>query len=117
MCASSPPPDLKDADRCHLLYTFAKMYEDLGKPEIAYENYVAGGALRQKLLAYDQKQDQRLFTNIKSTAPKLKEFSVKASHKKKKQKPIFIVGMPRSGTTLVEQIVSSHSQVWGAGEL
>jgi hypothetical protein len=110
-------PNLKDQDICHLHYTIAKMKEDLGDLDAAFENYVAGGALRQKLLAYDQKHDQRLFTNIKSTAPKLKEFSLKVSHKAISQIPIFILGMPRSGTTLVEQIVSSHSQVCGAGEL
>ena len=110
-------PNLKDQDICHLHYTIAKMKEDLGDLDAAFENYVAGGALRQKLLAYDQKHDQRLFTNIKSTAPKLKEFSLRVSHKATSQIPIFILGMPRSGTTLVEQIVSSHSQVCGAGEL
>ena len=110
-------PDLKDADRCHLLYTFAKMNEDLGKPEIAYENYVAGGALRQKLLAYDPEQDQRLFAKIKGNAPSLKDFAFDASGRATAQTPIFILGMPRSGTTLVEQIISSHSEVTGAGEL
>ena len=110
-------PDLKDQDMCYLHYAAAKMKEDLGDLGAAFENYVAGGALRQKLLAYDQKQDQRLFTKIKNTAPKLREFSLKTSHEVISQIPIFILGMPRSGTTLVEQIVSSHSQVCGAGEL
>ena len=110
-------PGLNDQDMCHLHYAVAKMKEDLGDLDATFENYVAGGALRKKLLAYDQKQDQWLFTKIKSTAPKLKEFSLKISHKVIKQVPVFILGMPRSGTTLVEQIVSSHSQVCGAGEL
>ena len=110
-------PDLRDQDMCHLHYAAAKMKEDLGDLDATFENYVAGGALMQKLLAYEQKQDQWLFTKIKSTAPKLKEFSLKKSHKAISQTPVFILGMPRSGTTLVEQIVSSHSQVCGAGEL
>jgi tetratricopeptide (TPR) repeat protein len=110
-------PDLKDQDMCYLHYAAAKMKEDLGDLGAAFENYVAGGALRQKLLAYDQKQDQRLFTKIKNTAPKLREFSLKTSHEVISQTPVFILGMPRSGTTLVEQIISSHSQVCGAGEL
>ena len=51
-------PDLKDADRCHLLYAFAKMNEDLGCFDAAYDNYVVGGALRKKLLAYDLRETE-----------------------------------------------------------
>ncbi|MDA8741129.1 tetratricopeptide repeat protein [Rhodobacteraceae bacterium] len=109
--------DLEDEDRCHLHYTFAKMKEDLGDLDAAYENYVAGGKLRQKLLSYDFKQDELIFDQIKNTAPKLKEFVFSKPMETAVNTPIFILGMPRSGTTLVEQIISSHSQVHGAGEL
>ena len=51
-------PDLKDNDRCYLHYTFAKMNEDLGDFDAAYNHYVAGGKLRQKLLSYNFKQDE-----------------------------------------------------------
>ena len=47
-------PELKDADRCHLNYAFAKMNEDLGNLGIAFENYVAGGEIRRKLMFYDK---------------------------------------------------------------
>ena len=110
-------PDLKDEDRCHLHYTIAKMNEDLGDLDVAYENYVAGGKLRQKLLSYDFKHDELIFDQVKKTAPKLKEFTFNKPVKAATNTPIFILGMPRSGTTLVEQIISSHSQVHGAGEL
>ena len=110
-------PDLADDDRCHLHYTFAKMKEDLGDLATAYDNYVVGGKLRQKLLSYDFKQDELICDQIKATAPRLKEFTFKQSVKAANNTPIFILGMPRSGTTLAEQIISSHSQVHGAGEL
>ena len=109
--------DLKDDDRCHLHYTLAKMNEDLGDIASAYENYVAGGKLRKKLLSYDLKQDEVRFDQIKSTAPGLKELACSEPSKAATNTPIFILGMPRSGTTLVEQIISSHSKVHGAGEL
>ena len=109
--------DLKEDDRCHLHYTFAKMNEDLGDLYTAYNNYVAGGKLRQKLLSYDFKQDKRNFDQIKNTAPKLKKLAVIELIEAAPRTPIFILGMLRSGTTLVEQIISSHSQVHGAGEL
>ena len=110
-------PDLKDDDRCHLHYTYAKMKEDLGELDVAFENYVAGGRLRQKLLSYDLKQDEPIFDQIKNTAPELKELSFSEPIEAAPNTPIFILGMPRSGTTLVEQIVSSHSLVHGSGEL
>ena len=109
--------DLKDDDRCNLHYAFAKMSEDSGKLDVAFENYVAGGKLRQKLLAYDFKQDQLAFHRIKENALKLKDTLLNKPIEAAAHTPIFILGMPRSGTTLVEQIISSHSQVHGAGEL
>jgi hypothetical protein len=58
-----------------------------------------------------------LFDRIKRTAPKFKDVALNAASEPITHTPIFILGMPRSGTTLVEQIVSSHSKVTGAGEL
>jgi tetratricopeptide (TPR) repeat protein len=109
--------DLKDDDRCNLHYVFAKMSEDLGELDVAFESYVAGGKLRQKLLAYDFKQDQLAFHRIKENTLKLKDTLFNKPVEAAAHTPIFILGMPRSGTTLVEQIISSHSQVHGAGEL
>ena len=109
--------DINDSDRCNLLYTNAKMQEDLGDLSAAYASYVAGGGLRQKLLKYEFKQDEHLFDQIKRTAPKFKDVALNATGEPIRHTPIFILGMPRSGTTLVEQIVSSHSEVTGAGEL
>ena len=110
-------PGLEDADRCHLNYAFAKMNEDLGNLRSAFENYVAGGVIRRKLMVYDQKQDELLFKKIKTALPKLKQIDFNSHNEPKNLTPIFILGMPRSGTTLVEQIISAHSEVNGAGEL
>jgi tetratricopeptide (TPR) repeat protein len=109
--------DLKNSDRCHLLYTHAKMQEDLGDLKSAFESYVTGGDLRKKLLKYQFPQDQRLFARIKQSAPKFKDIVLKSTEEAIEHTPIFILGMPRSGTTLVEQIISSHSKVSAAGEL
>jgi tetratricopeptide (TPR) repeat protein len=109
--------DLSDPDRCHLLYTYAKMQEDLGDLRSAFESYVAGGSLRQKLLRYEFTQDEHLFGRIKQTAQHFKDLTLDVTGELIRPIPIFILGMPRSGTTLVEQIISSHSEVTGAGEL
>ena len=78
---------------------------------------VEGNVLRKKLLNYDINQDVELFKQLKSSYPKIEKNSLESEKFPKNLIPIFIVGMPRSGTTLVEQIVSSHSKVTGAGEL
>ena len=109
--------DINDTDRCSLHYTNAKMQEDLGDLNAACASYGAGGALRQKLLRYEFTQDENFFNQIKRTAPKFKDVALNAASQPIRHTPIFILGMPRSGTTLVEQIVSSHTEVTGAGEL
>jgi hypothetical protein len=73
--------------------------------------------LRKKLLNYNINQDIELFRQIKFTYPRIEQNSLAPDKLSKNLMPIFIVGMLRSGTTLVEQIISSHSEVTGAGEL
>ena len=109
--------NLSDHDRSRLLYISAKIQEDLGDYKQAFGCYVAGGDLRKKILSYELKQDKLLFSQIKNSSPKLKKYRLKISRKEISTVPIFILGMPRSGTSLVEQILSSHSQIHGAGEL
>ena len=109
--------EISDDDRCRLHYAAGKMKEDTGELQEAFKHFVAGGALRKKLLSYDFKQDEELFVKIKKTALKFESVSLKLSSEKIKSAPIFILGMPRSGTTLIEQILSCHSKVYAAGEL
>ena len=68
-------------------------------------------------MAYDLRHDRALFAKIREVASSLNEFDFTSPNAKTPHTPIFILGMPRSGTTLVEQIISCHSQVQGAGEL
>tara|TARA_B100000575_G_C23115802_1_gene645020 strand:+ start:70 stop:1875 length:1806 start_codon:yes stop_codon:yes gene_type:complete len=109
--------DLNEHDRSRLLYVSAKIREDLGDYKRAFDCYVAGGNLRKKNLSYELIQDQRLFSQIKTSSFKLKKYRLNIPKKDVSTVPIFILGMPRSGTSLVEQILSSHSQIHGAGEL
>ena len=108
---------LSEKDVIQLSFALGKSEHDLGNKE-SYINYLfQGNAICKKVLAYDISQDEQLFASIKrffdsDTANKQADFESNSS-----TTPIFILGMPRSGTTLVEQIVSSHSSVFGAGEL
>lgn len=108
---------LDDAQTCHLHHAMAKMKEDTGQLKEALDHYKAAGRLRQKSLGYRFETDQMLFTVIRKAAPAIKAAALKAPKRKAKSTPIFILGMPRSGTSLVEQIISSHSDVHGGGEL
>ena len=106
-----------EEQRCHLCFGLAKAFEDLGDVESAFNYYQEGNALRKKLLNYDISQDIELFKELKASYPRIADSSVEFESLSNRPTPVFIVGMPRSGTTLVEQIISSHSQVTGAGEL
>ena len=109
--------NISEEQRCHINFGLAKACEDLGDFEQAFAHYSEGNVLRKKLLNYDINQDVELFRQIKSNYPRIEQNSLEPDKLSKNLMPIFIVGMPRSGTTLVEQIISSHSQVTGAGEL
>ncbi|MAI02757.1 MAG: hypothetical protein CMP40_02880 [Rickettsiales bacterium] len=109
--------EISEEQLCHINFGLAKVYEDLEEFEQAYSHYSEGNALRKKLLNYKIARDVELFSQIKTRYPQLVQNSVLPTKSLKDPTPIFILGMPRSGTTLVEQIISSHSQVSGAGEL
>ena len=109
--------DISEEQRCHINFGLAKACEDLGNFKQAYTHYSEGNVLRKKLLNYDINQDVELFKQLKSSYPKIEKNLLEPDTLSKNLMPIFIIGMPRSGTTLVEQIISSHSQVTGAGEL
>ena len=102
---------------CHINFGLAKACEDLGELKQAFIHYNEGNSLRKKLLKYNISRDIKLFKLIKSNYPAISKNSIDINNLQTNITPIFIVGMPRSGTTLVEQIVSSHSLVTGAGEL
>ena len=109
--------NLSEEQRCHINFGLAKVCEDLGNFEQAFAHYTEGNGLRKKLLKYDINQDVELFKQLKSSYPKIEKNLLEPDTLSKNLMPIFIIGMPRSGTTLVEQIISSHLQVTGAGEL
>ena len=109
--------ELSEEEMCYLEFTLAKMYEDIGELEQAFNHLSRGNSLRKKLLNYYIGKDEKLFFNLRETQKKVFENRLNINEFSVDSVPIFILGMPRSGTTLVEQIISSHSKVTGAGEL
>lgn len=109
--------NISDFDRAHLCFALAKASEDLREYGKAFEFFSEGNALRKKFLCYDITKDIDLFNEIRLSYSSFMDKSCKLEFSTESHMPIFIVGMPRSGTTLVEQIISAHSSVSGAGEL
>ena len=103
-----------DEQLCHLNFALSKASEDLNEIEQSFNYLKMGNEIRTKIISYDIKQDIELFRQLKKAYPSI---ALQSTVETSELKPIFILGMPRSGTTLVEQVVSSHSKVTGAGEL
>ena len=106
--------DLSQSDRIFICFALAKAYENLGKQEELFKVLNEGNQLRKKELQYSIEKSE----NHNSIIKKLFNSSPKPlSNQALTIRPIFIVGMLRSGTSVVEQIISSHHEVYGAGEL
>ncbi len=108
--------DISDEDRFHLDFALGKAREDAGEFAASFAHYAAGNALRRTKIVYDA--DETISFVDRSIALFTPEFlSARAGQGCPAPDPIFILGMPRAGSTLIEQILSSHSQVEGTSEL
>lgn len=108
--------DQRDPLLLPLHYAYAKGLDDNKQYEKALEHYIIGGELKRKQLDYAEADTLAFFKKIQRTFP-TKLFKNKPFQGIDTDRLIFIVGMPRSGSTLVEQILSSHSDIHGAGEV
>jgi len=106
-----------ESDRMRLCFALSKVYEDLGKYDKSFNYLWEGNYLRKKELNYNIDNDRRMIARIREifAAGSLTQDAVADGNAS--IQPLFIVGMPRSGTSLVEQILASHTKVHGAGEL
>jgi tetratricopeptide (TPR) repeat protein len=115
MKAALEAPALGDEDRFHLEFALGKAMHDRGWFDEAFGHYERANALRLKLQPYAAQDTKRPVDRC------LELFSGQAFAERSggcaAPDPIFIVGMPRAGSTLVEQILSSHSMVEGTSEL
>ncbi len=101
--------------RAFYLYAMGKEYEDLQQWEPAFDAFSAGAAARRQTVDYDEAAEIEMFDFLE------KEYTAEwldsLPDGNPDPSPIFVLGQPRTGTTLVERIITSHSQVHSAGEL
>ncbi|MGH7087495.1 MAG: tetratricopeptide repeat-containing sulfotransferase family protein [Stellaceae bacterium] len=107
---------LAEDDRRQLLFALGKAAADLGRHEEAFAYWQAGNALKRRWMGYDEAAILGEFERIRAVFDR-GLIMARRGFGDPSPAPVFILGMPRSGTTLVEQILASHSQVFGAGEL
>ena len=107
---------LNDFQKIELHFGLGKAYEDIKNYKKSFENYKLGNKIKRDSIKYQINDDVKLFENIKNSFSSI-DFQNLENIGNKSNKMIFILGMPRSGTTLVEQIIANHKSVYGAGEL
>lgn len=109
---------LQTDDLVQASFALAAAYENLALYERAFQRWQLANWSRKKALGYSLSKDRKLFASLKECTPELKKFApLFKALEPASVSPIFILGMPRSGTTLVEQIISAHSRIYGGGEL
>jgi tetratricopeptide (TPR) repeat protein len=106
---------LEEEQKIGLYFALGKAYADLGDQARAFGHLAQGNALKRRRISYDERMALAVIARIRQA------FTAELIERKSgigvaSNLPVFIVGMPRAGTTLVEQILASHPQVFGGGE-
>lgn len=110
------PAEIAIEDRIHLHFALAKASEDMGRHADAFRHLLTGNALKRQTIAYDEAALLGGMARVRQVFTSERLRSLEGLGEPSRL-PVFVIGMPRSGTTLIEQILASHPAVHGAGEL
>jgi tetratricopeptide (TPR) repeat protein len=110
------PEGLSKADRIKLDFALGKAYADLKDHHRSFHHLLAANAAQRATISYDETAALARFDRVETTFTR-ELIVAKSGGGDPSERPIFVLGMPRSGTTLIEQILASHPMVHGAGEL
>ncbi len=106
--------ELKNYEKVDLYFALAKAEEDIGNIKESVKFLIEGNKIKKDLINYKVNSELNLLKQIKEIFDKIK---IEDKSTNNESEIIFILGMPRSGTSLVEQIITTHSKVFGGGEL
>jgi hypothetical protein len=115
-CAEEAAPATQRVDRYHLCFALGKAFEDRGEFVRSWHYYERGNTLKLAQSRY-RPEFTEINTRRQIELCTTEFFAARTGVGAQNQDPIFIVGLPRAGSTLIEQILSSHSQVEGTQEL
>lgn len=104
------------SSKIDLAFALGKAYEDLKQYNKAFDYWELGNNSFRNSYEYKIEEDNKFFENLKHSFNE-NVFNELKSSQYNDSTPIFIIGLPRSGSTLVEQVLSNHSEVFGAGEI
>jgi predicted Zn-dependent protease len=107
---------LSDEDRLHFEFAMGKALEDQGDYEASFKHYERGNAIRKKQHPYSPEDNAKFVKRSKAVFTQ-EFFAARQGWGAQAPDPIFIVGLPRAGSTLIEQMLSSHPSVEGTMEL
>ena len=113
LCELLARPGLDDVGRMYLNLALAKELEDLGQYPQAFAHLVAGKSAGRERRGSSRERDDAVFDALEQAFSE----PLRTGDGSDSEEPIFVIGMPRSGTTLIDRILSSHPQVQSAGEL
>ncbi len=108
--------DVEPIEQVHLHYALAKAFEDVSELDTAFRHYETAGIKKRRLDKFDERQSAKMFQIMPQVVKNASKMP-NTQRGSESEVPVFILGMPRSGTSLMEQILSSHPDVFGAGEL
>ena len=107
---------LSEEEQMQVHFALGKAYADLGEHGASFRHLLQGNALKRRVIDYDEASIAAFFERIRTVfTPEL--IARFGGQGEPSRLPIFVLGMPRSGTTLVEQILASHGKVFGTGEI
>lgn len=116
MTAALSAPGLTCEDLFHLHFALGKAHDDTAEPERAFQHYAEGNRLRREMIGYDAEATSHgVDRSIALFTPAF--FAGRDGWGCPAPDPIFVLGMPRSGSTLLEQILASHAEIEGTMEL
>jgi len=108
-------PSLPDGERMHLAFGLGKALADAGEHAKSFDYVLAANRLRRRQFSYASAESDATFADIRAAfTPAL--FAAHGGTGVPDPAPIFVLGMPRSGTSLIEQVIASHPDVFGSGE-